>query len=680
MSTSKRPASRRSEISSVKRQRLTRSTGKKADPIAPRRGSRVEENTGHPSDSDNSPSEEEVSDEEDDDEQSDVLDNKGRSVEHSVTKNAHAAQRVLTQQRRAAKPHSTLLVDAKRAWSLARQKTISKERRASHIASLMEIVRGKIQDIVFKHDASRIVQTIVKWGKQPQRDEVATELRGRFKELVENKYSKFLVVKLARLCPSHRLSMIMELRSHVVRLLLHREASQTISDIYDLHTNATERAIILRDFFGREAALLPLPGKGENVTKDGRGALPIVLQGASEEQRKRILTSTKENLDLMFNNSDKGPLRHAIVHRALWEYLSEITQISDNGEREKRYYEIFERLSPTPFVSQHCSLARSCKDLLADMVHTKDGSRVVREFLARGTAKDRKHIVKVLKPYIATMANDEDAQYVLFTAFDVIDDTKLIAKSVLPSITQNAKSLQANSAGRRTLLYPLVPRDRRYYTPSMIVRISETDSLRAHTSKKSSDVRAAEICSATSSELVSWVVRDGAEVSRETGGSLVITEIMLEAHGDKEAAMEALLTPLNAPYPSDGQPHHIDLPHTSRLYKVLLQGGHFSHATNAVVTRPNFNPSAFATVFLRHVKPVDIAAMARGGGAFVIAALSERIAVGGTPEERNRLSECLAGLKGEEDKSIKGWAALSKGISSLQSRTGDVEDRGVDVS
>lgn len=35
--------------------------------------------------------------------------------------------------------------------------------------------------------------------------------------------------------------------------------------------------------------------------------------------------------------------------------------------------------------------------------------------------KDRKHIVKVLKPYIETMAKDEDAQYILFTAFDVIE-------------------------------------------------------------------------------------------------------------------------------------------------------------------------------------------------------------------------------------------------------------------
>ncbi len=65
----------------------------------------------------------------------------------------------------------------------------------------------------------------------------------------------------------------------------------------------------------------------------------------------------------------------------------------------------------------------------------------------------------------------------------------------------------------------------------MISTISETDDLRVHTSKKSSDVRTGEIRAAASPELLSWIVRDGAEVSRVTGGSLAITEIMLEADG-----------------------------------------------------------------------------------------------------------------------------------------------------
>ena len=91
----------------------------------------------------------------------------------------------------------------------------------------------------------------------------------------------------------------MEFRSHVPRLLLHREASQVIADIYELHSNSAERAILLRDFYGREAALLPLTLSSEDATKDVRGGLPVVLQGSSEEQRRRILTSLRENLDLM---------------------------------------------------------------------------------------------------------------------------------------------------------------------------------------------------------------------------------------------------------------------------------------------------------------------------------------------------------------------------------------------
>ncbi|KAI9457592.1 ARM repeat-containing protein [Lactarius psammicola] len=642
MPTLKRPASVRSIPSPKKKPRFSNITTKNYKPATFPKQTQVV-------DHDDSASEEELLDEKDQDAQP--------STEHSLgVKKAHAAQRLLTQQRRAAKRHSALLADAKRAWSLARQKSISKEKRASHIASLVGIVRGKIQDIVFKHDASRIVQTIVKWGDQRQRSEVASELQGRFKELAEDRYSKFLVSRLARHCPSYRLPMIMEFRSHVPRLLLHREASQVIADIYELHTNSAERAILLRDFYGREAALLPLNLSSEDTTKDVRGGLPVVLRGASEDQRRRILASLKENLDLMFNNPEKGPIRHAIVHRALREYLSEIAQISNDGEREKMYNGIFE----------------SCKDLLAEMVHTRDGSRAVREFLARGTAKDRKHIVKVLKPYIATMATDEEAQLVLFTAFDVIDDTKLVAKSILASITQNAKSLQTSAAGRRTLLYLVVPRHRRYYTPAMISTISETDDLRAHTSKKSPDVRTSEIRAAASPELLSWVVRDGAEVSRDTGGSLVITEIMLETHGDKGAAIEALLSPLETDYPSEGPPHPIDLPHTSRLYKALLQGGHFSHDTNAIESRPNFEPSAFATAFLRHVTPANIIAMARGGGGFVIAALVERVVASGTPEECSILNKCLAGLKAEvEGRQIKGSSVLSEGISLLGLKVGN---------
>ena len=55
---------------------------------------------------------------------------------------------------------------------------------------LIDVIRSKVKDIVLKHDASRIVQSAVKYGGQEERDEIAKELKGSYKELAQNKYSK----------------------------------------------------------------------------------------------------------------------------------------------------------------------------------------------------------------------------------------------------------------------------------------------------------------------------------------------------------------------------------------------------------------------------------------------------------------------------------------------------------
>jgi pumilio homology domain family member 6 len=54
----------------------------------------------------------------------------------------------------------------------------------------MKIIGGSVKDIVLKHDASRIVQTAVKYGTSEQRDQIAAELKGGYKDLVQSRYSK----------------------------------------------------------------------------------------------------------------------------------------------------------------------------------------------------------------------------------------------------------------------------------------------------------------------------------------------------------------------------------------------------------------------------------------------------------------------------------------------------------
>ncbi|KAJ8502883.1 hypothetical protein ONZ45_g11351 [Pleurotus djamor] len=505
----------------------------------------------------------------DNDENAMDVDRKSNIKDPNTVREARKAQKALQDQRKAAKPNSDLLTSAKKVWSLARQRNIPPEERQKHVQNLMNVIRGKVKDIVFKHDASRIVQTVVRNGKQKERDEIAVELKGRYKDLAQNKYSKFLVSKLIRLCPTHRASILTEFQGQVLRLLLHREASSVLADAFELYANSYERTILVREFYGKEATLFT---SGNEDKEKARAGLKGVLNASNPEQRKRIMNATKESLFTVFNNSDKGAVSHAIVHRALWEYMTTVNELDDESEREKLRREVFE----------------CCQDVLAEMVHTKDGSRVVREFLAFGTAKDRKTVMKALKPHIERICLDEEAQFVVFTALDVIDDTKQVAKTLRFSLK-------------------LIQYDRK--------RV-----------KKEPGVREEEIREAASEELVSWVSKNAEAIAREPGGSLVVAEVMLSATGDKSLATDALLQAISTPYPSadTSEPHIIDLPHGSRLYKTLLQGGHFNHNTKEVNVAPGWDAAPFAEKFVETIGKDNSISMCSDGeanGAFVIAEL-----------------------------------------------------------
>jgi hypothetical protein len=58
-------------------------------------------------------------------------------------------------------------------------------------------------------------------------------------------------------------------------------------------------------------------------------------------------------------------------------------------EEEARRREIFDRRERLQPCRMHILIFTnfSCQELLAEMVHTKDGSRSVREFIAQGSAK-----------------------------------------------------------------------------------------------------------------------------------------------------------------------------------------------------------------------------------------------------------------------------------------------------
>lgn len=76
------------------------------------------------------------------------------------------------------------------------------------------------------------------------------------------------------------------------------------------------------------------------------------------------------------------------------------------------------------------------------------------------------------------------------------------------------------------------------------------------------------------------------------------------------------------------KPHVIDLPHTSRVYKSLLQGGHFNHSTKTVTPSPSWNASQFAVNVVESLDGDVITGICTKGernGAFVVAELCQAL-------------------------------------------------------
>ncbi|KAG9009793.1 pumilio domain member 6, partial [Tulasnella sp. 427] len=430
------------------------------------------EGVSRASDSDSHDDDESADDDEMEVDDAETKPKKKKKVTPKTAAESHALQRQQAKERRLARPNGEMIVEAKKHWELARQHNLSKQERQKHVNDLMETVKGKVKDVVTKHDASRVIQTLVKYGSQSQRDTVARELQGAYRDLIQSRYSRHLVLKLIRCCPSLRSQIFSEFHGHVIRLLLHRDATDIISTAFTEYASQQERNLLIRDFYGKEVALF-------DSDKLKAGGLKAVLADADEARKGRVLNTLKTSLMRIFDNPDKGAVGHPVVHRALWEYLQEISHLPTAEEQTKARNDMFE----------------NCHELLAEMAHTKDGSRAVREFVVWGTAKDRKKILKTFKPHLEKMCLDDQAQLVLFTCLDAIDDTKTLISSVVNDVVSLAPKLVFPSpstdssttdvaSGRRSLIYLLLPQDPRYFTPALVRTIAETDPTVAQTSKK----------------------------------------------------------------------------------------------------------------------------------------------------------------------------------------------------
>ena len=145
--------------------------------------------------------------------------------------------------------------------------------------------------------------------------------------------------------------------------------------------------------------------------------------------------------------------------------------------------------------SQIQTLSALLRDHLVAILHTRDGSLVVRKVILKSTAKDRKAILKTFKGLVVKVAKEQYGHHVLMTILDAVDDTTLISKVILPELlksNEDALGVSRDKYGSKVLLYILCGRRSRYIPASLVTEFLQEDELKKDTSKKDADTRALE--------------------------------------------------------------------------------------------------------------------------------------------------------------------------------------------
>ncbi|EKD15820.1 uncharacterized protein L3040_003325 [Drepanopeziza brunnea f. sp. 'multigermtubi'] len=536
------------------------------------------------------------------------------------SREAHAKQKQLAQERKAAKPLADQLARTKKIWERLRRKShVPVEERKQLVGELFEIITGNIKDYVLKHDSVRVVQTAIKYANPAQRKIIAKELAGSYRQLAESRYAKFLIGKLlVQNDDEIRDIIVPEFFGHVRRMIKHPEASWILDDVYRGVATRKQKATILREWYGAEFSLFDKDNDG-TITAD----LADIL-AAEAGKRAPIMRSLQELINHLIQKKMTG---FTLLHDAMLQYF---LNAKAGTEEVTEYLEIIK--------------GDDEGDLLKNLAFTRSGSRVVSLALAYGTAKDRKQILKTYKDTLQMMAGDVNGHIVILTAYEVIDDTVLTAKSIFPELLSKDTEKQIENIGfavndlnaRIPLLYLFQGRSKALFPASHsadLEILAEIDKVRATTSKKDPEIRRAELAKALSPFLLNGIAAAAPDLVATSFGTQFVTEVLFGAEGDKTAALAAVAetaagdpTYTQTPVTEDGAENHeppshlAATPYGGKMLKSLIAGGRFDSKTKAVVPiEPALN---FADILYPCIKNWVIE-WATGSSSFVVLALLE---------------------------------------------------------
>ncbi|KAJ5482133.1 hypothetical protein N7475_000945 [Penicillium sp. IBT 31633x] len=565
------------------------------------------------------------------------------------SRESHIKQKALQQERKAAKPNADTVARSKKLWEQLRRKShVPLEQRKKLVKELFEIITNRVRDFVFKHDSVRVIQTALKYGNLEQRKLIAHELKGTYKELAQSRYAKFLVGKLIVHGDDETRDLIIpEFYGHVKRLIRHPEGSWILDDIYRTVATKAQKDRLLREWYGPEFVIF----QDENDTTSDLAKIIEV----HPEKRGPIMNYLRELINQLVQKKSTG---FTMLHDAMLQYFLNTKPGSNEAN------EFIELLK-----------GDEEGDLVKNLAFTKSGSRLMSLTFAYSNAKDRKLLLRFYRDTVKAMAGDINGHQVILAAYEVIDDTKLSAKSFFPELLNQNDSAEARNeelcyqvndlTARIAVLYPFAGERVKWLLPDADSKVlDEVREIRKETSKKDSAIRRQELVKAASPTLLEFIAARASTLLETTFGCQFLSEVLFEADGDKTAALAAV---------AEAAKSHAearDTAHAGRLLKSLVQGGRFNPATKTV---EKVEPALKFDAALYEQIQDEVMDWATGANPFVIVALAESEGFEKKSEllktlKKNKKALEQASASGEEKDGKKKPSPTSSGAKLLLSK------------
>lgn len=558
-------------------------------------------------------------------------------------------QKALAQERKAAKPHADSILRSKKIWERLRRKShVPKEERDALVKELFEIISGRVKDFVFKHDSVRVIQCALKYATPEQRKQIAVELKGSYRELAESKYAKFLIAKMVVNDDEVKNAVVEEFYGHVKRLIRHPEASWIVDDIYRSIATKSQKAVMLREWYGTEFVVFSA-NRASQSDGEVTGDLADILT-QNPEKRGPIMQHLKEMTNQLVQKKTTG---FTILHDALLQYFLNCKPAS-------------------PEISEFLEMLRDDEegDCYKNLAFTKSGSRLVCLALAHETSKGRRTILKFFKTHIRLLAEDLYGHTVLITAYDVIDDTVMTGKAIFQELLgrelkgeaadESLIALTEHMTGRIPLLYLMAadPPKWLFINDDAIQLRQEVHRIRTETSKKEAETRRKELVKQVSQPLLDLIAGHARFLASSNLGCQFITETLFGAIGDTRAALDAVAQLSNTSNEADsktvedggegGKPL-LSSPAVGRMLKTLVHGGRFDKSKQTIVKcEPalDFHEILYDAIMSQGEE--EIVKWANGPNSFVVVALLETEGFAKQPELVDRLRKEKSKLDGEK--------------------------------